>query len=108
MNKITIFFEFLIREIPKELNGPISNFFSNQVSSLIHTEKEEYIFIIYIQIVNEIPKLKIKYISDDLRRKLRYSRSDFSKIDFSFSKRSSVEVIYSLKVCWTVNVEKSS
>ena len=83
MNKITIFFEFLTREIPKELNGPISNFFSNQVSSLIHTEKEEYIFIIYIQIVNEIPKLKIKYISDDLRRKLRYSRSDFSKIDFS-------------------------
>ena len=83
MNKITTFFEFLTREIPKELNGPISNFFSNQVSSLIHTEKEEYIFIIYIQIVNEIPKLKIKYISDDLRRKLRYSRSDFSKIDFS-------------------------
>ena len=83
MNKITTFFEFLTREIPKELNTPISNFFSNQVSSLIHTEKEEYIFIIYIQIINEIPKLKIKYISDDLRRKLRYSRSDFSKIDFS-------------------------
>ena len=83
MTKITSFFEFLTSEIPKELNGPISNFFSNQVSSLIQTEKEEYIFIIYIQIVNQIPKLKIKYISDDLRRKLRYSRSDFSKIDFT-------------------------
>ena len=83
MKKITCFFEFLVREIPKELTGPISNFFSNQVSSLIQTDKEDFIFIIYIQIINQTPKLKIKYISDDLRRKLRYSRSDFLKIDFT-------------------------
>ncbi len=83
MTKITTFFDFLIGEIPEELIQPIDNFFSNQLSSLIETDKDVYIFIIFIELLKETPHFKIKYISDDLRRKLNYSKNDFSKIELS-------------------------
>ena len=83
MEKITTFFDFLIGDIPKELIQPIDNFFSNQLSSLIETDKDVYIFIIFIELYRETPHFKIKYISDDLRRKLNYSKNDFSKIELN-------------------------
>ena len=83
MEKITTFFDFLIGDVPKELIQPIDNFFSNQLSSLIENDKDVYIFIIFIELYKDAPHFKIKYISDDLRRKLNYSKNDFSKIELN-------------------------
>ena len=81
IKKITVPFDFLISEIPREIMTSMKKFFSNQ-PSLIDDEKKIYIVTIKLKYKNGKYKFLINYISDELIKKLNYKRNDFN--DFNF------------------------
>ena len=95
LKKITVPFEFLLSEIPKDIIKPMNNFFSNQIS-IIEDNKEIYILTINVQFQNNHFKFPIKYVSDELIKKLNYSKNELNSIYFTdlFPKAFSKAYIY--------------
>ena len=84
IKKITVPFDFLISEIPREIMSSMKHFFSNQ-PSLIDDENKRYIITIKLKYKNGQYKFLINYISDEFIQKLNYKRNelkDFNFIDF--------------------------
>ena len=102
IKKISVPFDFLISEIPKEIIKPMNKFFSNQIS-LIDDEKLNYIITINIIFLNNKFNFLINYVSDELIQKLNYNKNElylFNFIDLfpkSFSKSYSYILYNSLK-----------
>ncbi len=95
LKKIAVPFEFLLSEIPKDIIKPMNNFFSNQIS-IIEDNKEVYILTINVQFQNNHFKFPIKYVSDELIKKLNYSKNELNSIYFTdlFPKAFSKAYIY--------------
>ena len=81
IKKISTPFDFLLSETPKNLIKPMNTFFANQIS-IKDTEKESYIITMFVNYVNEHLFFKPKYISDDLVKKLKYSKDEFLSLNF--------------------------
>ena len=82
LTKITVPFDFLLSEIPKDIINPINKFFSNQIS-IIEDEKEIYIVTIDVQFQNNHFKFPINYASDELVEKLNYKKNELNSINFT-------------------------
>ncbi len=82
LKKITVPFDFLLSEIPKEIINPMNKFFSNQISK-IEDDKEFYVLTINVQFHNNHFKFPIKYVSDELIKKLNYSKNELNSINFT-------------------------
>ena len=59
----------------------MNKFFANQIS-IKDSEKEIFIITMYVNYVNEHFFFKPKYISDDLVKKLKYSKNEFLSLNF--------------------------
>ena len=81
IKKIYTPFEFLLSETPKNLIKPMNTFFANQIS-IKDSEKESFIITMFVNYVNEHLFFKPKYISDDLVKKLKYSKDQFLSLNF--------------------------
>ena len=81
IKKISTPFEFLLGETPKNIIKSMNKFFANQIS-IKDSEKEIFIITMYVNYVNEHFFFKPKYISDDLVKKLKYSKNEFLSLNF--------------------------
>ena len=105
LKKVTIPFDFLISEIPKEIIKPTNKFFSNQ-PSLNDEDKKTYIVTINTQFSDNNFIFSINYISDEFVQKLNYSKSELYSLNFIelFPKYFSKSYSY----IFGVNIEKGT
>ena len=105
LKKVTVPFDFLISEIPKEIIKPTNKFFSNQ-PSLNDEDKKTYIVTINTQFSDNNFIFSINYISDEFVQKLNYSKSELYSLNFIelFPKYFSKSYSY----IFGVNIEKGT
>ncbi len=82
--KFSIYFNYIYGEIPKNLILCFDKFFSLQNSSLIEIiMKNTYLLLFTVNFTIKDINLQVKYASEDLINKLRYTTNEFRNLDIN-------------------------
>ena len=81
-DKFSIYFNYVYGEIPDCLTDSFDKFFSLQNSSLIEIfMKDTYLLLFKVKFLKTDINLKVKYASEELISKLRYTTNEFRVLD---------------------------
>ena len=81
-DKFSIYFNYVYGEIPDCLTDSFDKFFSLQNSSLIEIYmKDTYLLLFKVKFLKTDINLKVKYASEELISKLRYTTNEFRVLD---------------------------
>ena len=78
--KFTTFYQYYRNSIPKNIEEGLENFFSEQLSSLVLNSKNYYALIFEAEFVKNNIEYKIRYVSNDLIHKLKYTKFEFKNL----------------------------